>query len=1243
MPLSDFPERASDTLPEIESDFGENEGREERFPVVGVGASAGGLEAFTALLEHLPTDTGMAFVLVQHPDPRHEAVPSHLLSRATTMPVSEAADGAPLAPNRVYVIPPHFDMTVSGRVLRLTPRDRPGPQPIDTFLRSLASSRRNQAVAVILSGPGSDGALGVQAIREEGGLALAQDPQSAKFDGMPRGAISTGCVDFVLPPDRVAGELARIAREPRLINHSPAEEDTEFTGSEKDFADILDLLRASIRVDFDLHRQSTVRRRTLRRLVLLGLQSPADYVRRLKGHPEELHALAQDVLRRVARFFRDPAVFDVLSRRVFPCLIRRAPPGQGVRVWVPGCSTGEEAYSLAICFAEVAERMECRVPLQVFATDMNEAAIERARRGVYIENIAADVSVERLARFFVRTGTEFQVAKPLRELCTFSRHDLLRDPPFSKMDLVSCRNVLTYLDLPHAGWLSLFHFALNRGGFLLMGNSQTASSSPELFARLDQTAGLYVRKAEAPARPHAVPSAAPAHHPRWESAAAHQRSQGRMELRNEADRIVVERYGPPRAILNENLEVLACGGETAPYLAPAHGLRNRSILEVAREGLAEALAKALQAVAEKRESVRIERVEVREGDGPREVGLEVSPIGPEGRHFLVVFEEHPRPHPSHPEQGGAPVQQDLWRLERRVSRLQKELAARRAERESMMLAQEAADEEAVAANEELQSLNEELQSSKEELQAGNEELTCLNQQLQARNAELNDAREFAQATLDTARGSLVVLGPDLRVINANKSFYRLLGAPPEAVDRRFLYDLAEGQWSAPRLRHLLEEVLPKNSAMEDFEWVYFDPVTGRRILLLNARRFERAERILLAVEDITAIRRFEDELRQSQKMEAIGHLAAGVAHDFNNLLTGIVGRASLALDGLPRRDRRRSALEQVIRDGQKAADLTRQLLAYAGKGRAFLKRVDLSEVVAETRRLIQPSIPAQVKLDLELDKHLPPLLADPAQMQQVVMNLVINGFEAIGEAGGRVLVGTGRLTVTREQLPDLLANQKAEPGEYVYLEVRDTGSGMDEQTRSRIFDPFYTTRFMGRGLGLAAVLGIVRQHQGVVQVHSEPGRGSTFRVLLPAGEEVANQTAGGESWRDLRGSGTLLVVDDDEVIRSFSRAALEKHGYRVLLARDVPEAVRLFQERPLEIGLVLIDLAMPGMEGPQTLDRILASRPDTPLVLSGGLQDQRAERRLSGKRIAGFLPKPYTARQLAERIKECMPSGTGLV
>ena len=378
-------------------------------------------------------------------------------------------------------------------------------------------------------------------------------------------------------------------------------------------------------------------------------------------------------------------------------------------------------------------------------------------------------------------------------------------------------------------------------------------------------------------------------------------------------------------------------------------------------------------------------------------------------------------------------------------------------------------------------------------------MTTVNQELQIRNTEVEDAREFAQATIDTVRGSLIVLGPQLRVLKANRSFYRTFRLSPAEVEHHFIYELGDGLFRVPRLRVLLEEILPEKRRMEDFEVEGEDPSAGRRILHLNARRFEREERILLAIEDVTEVRRAEASLRQSQKMEAIGYLAAGVAHDFNNLLTGMIGNASLLLEALAEDDPADCVLEDVISGGERAAELTRQLLAYAGKGRFYLERVDLSEVVIQTSRLIHPSISPNVQLRLDLDRHLPLLLADPGQIQQVVMNLVINGAEAIGTSGGTVLVKTGRQTVTDQPLADLFRRRESPPGDYVFLEVLDNGSGMDRTRRyAKIFDPFYTTKFTGRGLGLAAVLGIVRQHKGALQVHSVPGRGSSFRVMFSA-------------------------------------------------------------------------------------------------------------------------------------------------
>ena len=541
--------------------------------MVAVGASAGGLEAFTDLLRHLPADTGLAFVLIQHLAPGHHSMLAQLLSRETAMPVNEVEDGTVLAPNQVYVIPPNAAMTISGLALALKPREAAGTA-IDAFLRSLAASRKSAAFAVILSGTGSDGALGVQAIAEEGGVVFAQDPASAKFDGMPRSAIATGCVDFVLPPEGIAAEVARIAREPRVIQREIPEASGQCSDSQKDFEAVLDLVRAATGIDFSMYRQTTVRRRLLRRLALLSLRSLRDYLEHVKENPDELHALTQDVLIRVTHFFRDPEAFEVLSRRVFPALIRKTPADRSVRIWVPGCSTGEEAYSIAICFLEAAEHMRSRVPLQVFATDINEAAIEKARRGMYIENISADVSPERLARFFVREGKDYHVSRKLRDLCIFSRTRPAERPSV----LANGPGQLPErADLPgfHAGPGNIeVPFRSQSRRLSVVGEVGDGCSFPRLVLSLGQgstdlhKAGVrqasgaraFTRKLTLPARCGRCRHCGPVH---------------TMDLRRQADRVMMHRYGPPRVIVNANLDALADSGENAAFCGPlpARGTR----------------------------------------------------------------------------------------------------------------------------------------------------------------------------------------------------------------------------------------------------------------------------------------------------------------------------------------------------------------------------------------------------------------------------------------------------------------------------------------------------------------------------------------------------------------------------------------------------------------------------------------------------------------------------------------------
>jgi two-component system CheB/CheR fusion protein len=464
------------------------------FPVVAIGASAGGLEGFTALLSELPAEPGMAFLLVQHLDPDHRSLLVELLSRSSRMPVHEASDGAPLEPNTVYIIPPDAIMALVDGHIHLQRRGSvPGQfMPIDHLMRSLAEQLGNRAVGVLLSGGGTDGALGMEAIKSAGGITFAQD-ESARHQSMPRSAISHGSVDFVLPPEQIAGQLTRIG------NHSyaaPPDQAVETVPEDGDgLVRVFNLLRASSGVDFTHYKRSTIQRRIQRQMALHNLQSFDDYVHYLNNDPVALQALYQDLLIRVTNFFRDPEVYEALKTHVFPEIMRDRHPEAPVRIWVPGCATGEEVYSLAIALMEYLGDKAACTPIKILATDISEPALERARTGTYIENIEMDVSPNRLRRFFMKTGGHYQISKTIRDFCVFSRHDVTRDPPFSRLDLISCRNLLIYLDLTlQRRVVPLFHYALVPGGFLVLGKSEGISTFTDLFIPVEDSARIYRRK-----------------------------------------------------------------------------------------------------------------------------------------------------------------------------------------------------------------------------------------------------------------------------------------------------------------------------------------------------------------------------------------------------------------------------------------------------------------------------------------------------------------------------------------------------------------------------------------------------------------------------------------------------------------------------------------------------------------------------------------------------------------------------
>lgn len=546
------------------------------FPLVGIGASAGGLEAFTHLLAHLPTTTGMAYVLVQHLDPTHKSLLTDLLTRTTQMDVHEAREGMEVCANHVYIIAPDTDLTLSHHRLHVVPQTTTAGQhlSIDTFLVSLAENTEHPVIGVLLSGTGSDGTRGLQAIKERGGITLAQDGASAKFAAMPQHAIDAGCVDFIGEPAAIAQALTRISRHPSVSRAHVADTQERWetdAQEERAFWQILRLLSLRTAVDFTLYKPTTLKRRVQRRMVLSQIDREADYLAYLSEHPAEVVALSQDFLIGVTAFFRHPEASQALTHEIFPRLLATRAPLDPLRIWVPGCSTGEEVYSLAICLQEFLTERDLATPFQIFGTDVSAAAIEHARKGVYAPGAPGGISEQRLSHFFGSVQGNARISASIRERCVFAQHNLLKDPPFSHLDLLSCQNVLIYL-LPVAQKKSLqmFHYALSPHGFLLLGPSETIGTAVDLFTRTGPH--LYLKKAGS-SRPWFVGDmgASADRQPRDRSEEGNdmsmQESNRAEGSQKEMDRLLLARYAPASVVIDAEMEILQFRGEDQPLLA----------------------------------------------------------------------------------------------------------------------------------------------------------------------------------------------------------------------------------------------------------------------------------------------------------------------------------------------------------------------------------------------------------------------------------------------------------------------------------------------------------------------------------------------------------------------------------------------------------------------------------------------------------------------------------------------------
>jgi len=775
---------SSPNAPDTAGDTGEGSAAEEEGGspgpvIVAIGASAGGLPALQTLFQALPKDTGLAFVVILHLAPDHESMLAEILARHTGMTVEEATEGRRVEADQVYVIPPDRNLGLEEGVLHLEEGDAPHSRrlPLDRFFRALARDQGNRGIGVVLSGSGSDGTLGLKVIKEAGGITFAQDEESAQYPDMPRNAAHRGQVDFIQPPAEIAGQLLRIANHPNMRQALPEQ---ALPGG-KALSQIYALLKRQTGHDFSRYKPNTIKRRIQRRLSLNQIRELEGYLRLLRENPREMESLFQDLLINVTGFFRDSEAFDALKEHVFPSLLTDRPPENTLRIWVPGCSTGEEAYSVAIELIEYLGPDWVRVPVQIFATDIDEGAIEQARSATYPDSISADVSGERLRRFFTQVPAGYQVNKAVRDLCVFAVQDVVQDPPFSHLDLISCRNLLIYLETePQQRLLNIFHFALEPNGFLFLGKSETVGAASDLFSVVDQGNKIYTKRAVQTRLPslgqgHPTPPMMPA---KRETMGARPVQALGMErrLNRQAGDLLLDEYAPPSVVVDEGSEIVTFLGGTGPYFAPAPGRPSWNLFKVVHRDLAVSLRRTLSQATESGREARADQVQIHLDGEHRTIVLRVRPLrGEDGSHyFLVVFEpdtqDQPAPVQSNkeapsPEQNGEEAET-----------LRQELETTREQMQGML-------SEHASTTEELQTANEEVQSANEELQSTNEELATLNNELEARNQDLSRANSDLENLLRNINLPIVMVTEDLCIRQATAPARDLLNLIDSDIGR----------------------------------------------------------------------------------------------------------------------------------------------------------------------------------------------------------------------------------------------------------------------------------------------------------------------------------------------------------------------------------------------------------------------------------------------------------------------------
>ena len=1208
------------------------------FPIVGVGASAGGLNAFQKFFDAVPPDSGMAFILIQHLDPTHQSMMVELLARHTKMKVQHAADRMRLERNCAYVIPPGVYLSMRDGALRLSsPRERHGARlPFDFLLHSLAEELGERAVCVILSGSGSDGSLGAKAIKEKGGLVIAQDPAEAGFDGMPQNAITTGVVDLVLP---VAGIPQALIKYDRRMALARTQNGLRPQGAAHDWLpEIIDLLRTKTAHDFTLYKVGTLQRRIERRMAMAAIESDDidRYLDLLRSDTGELDVLAKDLLINVTSFFRDPMVFDLLAQEIVPDLIRSLKPDHSIRIWVAGCSTGEEAYSLAVLFREQIIEEKRNIKLQVFASDIDPDAIDTAREGLYPQTIEADVSPARLARFFTKEDHSYRVSPELRATVVFTVQDVLADPPFSRLDLVSCRNLLIYLrPEAQATVASIFHFALREGGVLVLGTSETIGNANGRFEVISKPARIYRHIGRGRLGEFGI--------------SMNTGDGGRVPARSErslppppqtalADlcrRLVLEAYAPAAVLINRKHECLYSLGPTDRYLRVAPGHPTHDLLAMAHPSMRTKLRSAIQQASQENARRMVTGAQIVHKGHTDSFSIDVQPVLSEGEQLLLIcFVDEPKGERKRARSATVPDNVQVAELERELEATKAELEGAILNLESSAEEQKAINEEALSVQEEFQSTNEELLTSKEELQSLNEELTALNSQLQETLDRQRTTSNDLQNVLYSTDVATLFLDTNLNIrffTPATKSLFSVITSD---VGRPLadLNSLAADSALPADARTVLQTRVPIEREIEAQSGAWYI----RRILPYLTQD-DRVEGVVITFNDISERRLVADALEAAKRQAELATVVksrflAAASHDLRQplqtlaLLQGLLAKAVVGEKGqklVARLDETLGAISGMLNtlldiNQIDAGTVSAEKIAFPING--LLDRMrDEFTYHAQAQGLALRTVPCGLEIE-----------SDPRLLEQMIRNLLSNALKYTKH--GKVLLGCRR-----------------RPGT-LSIEIWDTGIGIPQEEHQAIFEEYHQLdnaareRSRGLGLGLSIVqrLGNLLGHR--VRVRSTPGKGSVFaiEVKLPASRTVLEHKhrrvgIGDRIDAESRRAGAILVVEDDPEVRDILALLLDDEGYHAAAAPDGLAALDLVTQGAIRPDLILADYNLPGgMNGLQLTAKLREKlNREIPVIIltgdisTGTLHDIALENCVQ-------LNKPVKVKELTEVIQRLL-------